>query len=291
MPKIVAGTNGVMAIKVARITKYPICYSQIFRHPDGEKYFRFACDVEGEDLIVFNSMHPKPDEIIFETALIAETAIEFGANSVSCVFPYFAYARTLSGLKGEALPIKVVAKILKNSGIDRIYAVDFHLHENIFGVEFVDLTAMELLADYAKRNFSDELTVIAPDEHALHWAKIFAERFGTDDIVVLKKLRIDAENVIIQPIKFEVSGDAVVVDDIISTGATVCQAARIAKNAGSKRVFAVCTHAILASDALVRMLESGIEDIASTDTIPGPISSVSVADIIAKKLIEDFGPG
>ncbi len=289
MPLLLAGTNGVLALKVARITGFPICYSQLYRHPDGEKYFRFACDVEGDDLIIFNSMHPKPDEILFETILIAETAVEAGARSVSCVFPYFAYARYLDAIKGEAVPIKSIAKMLRNAGISRIYAVDFHLRQNVFGVEFVDITAMRLLARYCKENFDEELTVIAPDEHAAPWAEIFADEIGCEEVAVLRKIRIDAENVIIQPVDLQLRGNAVIVDDIISTGATVCQAARIARKAGCSKVFAACSHAVLASDALARMLESGIEDVVATDTIPGPISHVSVAKLIADRLINDFG--
>jgi len=287
MPLMVIGTNGVLALKVARITGFQICYSQLSKHPDGEKFFRFACDVENKDIVIFNSMYPNPDEILLETILIAETAKELGAKTVSCVFPYFAYAR-FGGLRGEAVPIKSVAKIIRNSEIDRIYTVDFHLKNNIFGVEFVDLSAMGLLANFCKENFCRNPTIVAPDEHAVSWAKAFANEIGIEDVKVLKKIRVDAENVVIQPIDTRISGDVIIVDDIISTGATVCQAARIVKRAGCDKVFAACTHAILASDALIRMLESGVEEIVSTDTIPSPISHVSVAGLIAEKLMEDF---
>ncbi len=287
MPLLVAGTNGVMALKVAKLLDYPVCYSQLYRHPDGEKYFRFACDVEGEDVVIFNSMHPNPDEILFESILIAETALDAGASSVSVVFPYFAYARTTVGAKGEAVPIKTVARMLKSAGVRKVYAVDFHLDGKILGVEFEDITAMKLLAEYCVSNFDDELEVIAPDEHAVRWAKIFASELSSE-IVVLKKIRIDAENVIVQPIDLTLSGSAVVVDDIVSTGATVCQAARIAKKAGCERVYVACTHAILAGDAMARMLESGIEDAVATDTILSPVSHVSVANLVAERLREDF---
>lgn len=96
---LVGGTNGLMALKVAKISGLPLCYSHVDRYPDGEKYFRFASNIDGEDVVIFNSMHPNPDEIIFETLLIAETAYSNGARSVTCVFPYFAYARSLDTVK------------------------------------------------------------------------------------------------------------------------------------------------------------------------------------------------
>jgi ribose-phosphate pyrophosphokinase len=289
MAYLLPGTNGVMAAKVSKLTGFPICYSQLYRYPDGEIYFRIATDVSGEDVIIFNSMYPKPDQTLFETIVMADTALDSGANSVSCVFPYFAYARTIERrLKREAIPLKVVSRILRNSGISRIYFVDFHLQErDFFGIETCNLTAMRELARYAVENLSDQLVVVAPDENATQWAEIFAEEVNSE-IITMRKIRIDAENVIIETPNLELEGDAIIVDDIISTGATVCQAARILKKCGCDRVFAACTHAILASDALMRMLEAGIEDIISTDTIPGPISQVSVAEIVAEKLEEDF---
>ncbi len=288
MPLMVAGTNGIMALKVAKLTGFPLCYSQILRHPDGEKYFRFACRVEGEDIVIFNSMHPNPDEILFETIIIADAAYQSGAESVSCVFPYFAYARTLEVLRGEASPLRSIIKILKETGIRRIYTFDFHLQKNVFGIEHIDLTGMEVLAEFCLEEFGDGFTIIAPDEKAVYWASCFAEKTGSE-VVALRKIRIDAENVIAEPVTLEIEGDAIIVDDIISTGGTVCQAARIARKAGCNRVFAACTHAILAGDAMTRILESGIEDVVATDTIPSPISHVSVAEILAERLLEDFG--
>ncbi len=290
MPLLLPGTNGLIAIKVSKLTGYPICYTQLMKYPDGEKYFRFATDVEGKDVVIFNSMYPNPDEIVFETMLIAETAREMGARSISCVFPYFAYSRIFERkIKGEAIPLKLLAKIFKSSNIEKIYTVDFHLPDKteIFGIEFVNLTAMKLLANYCLKNFSKDFTVIAPDEHALFWAREFCRDLNTE-ILVLKKIRIDAENVIVvrEPIKLK--GDAVIVDDIISTGATVCQASKILKSSGCKRIFAVCTHAILAGDAMLRMLEAGVDDIVATDTIPSPVSHVSVAKLIAERLKLDF---
>jgi ribose-phosphate pyrophosphokinase len=289
MPFLLPGSNGILAMKVAKLTGYPICYTQLFKQPDGEKYLRFATDIRGEDVIIFNSMHPNPDEILFETVLITETALDLGANSVSCVFPYFAYARTLEReIKGEAVPLRIVAKILKNSGMSRIYTVDFHLNDSeIFDLEFTDLTAMKMLANYCRDEFSEDFTVVAPDEKAAFWAEIFSREIEAN-MITLRKIRIDAENVIIESQKMKIKGDVVVVDDIISTGATVCQAARVARKAGCSRVFAASTHAILTSDAMKRMIEAGIEDVVSTDTVQSPVSRVSVSKIIAERIKSDF---
>lgn len=280
---LIAGSNGLMALKVAKISGIQFSHSQIGSYPDGEKYFRFAQDVEGEEVVIFNSMHPNPADTLFETLLIADTAYDCGAKAVICVFPYFAYARVLSSLKGEANPIKTVVKLLHSARIEKIITVDFHLQENVFGIEHVDLTGMEKLAEYCLEEFTDDFTVIAPDEKAAYWAEKFARK-AKKDFFALKKIRIDAENVIIDELKRQVEGDVIIVDDIVSTAGTVCQAARIAKKAGARRVFVACSHAILAGDAMTRIIESGIEDIVSTDTVLSPVSHVSVADVLASAL-------
>ncbi len=289
MPLLVAGTNGVLALKVSRIAGYEICYSQLSRHPDGEKYFRFAADVEGEDVVIFNSMHPDPDSILFETAVMAEAARAAGARSVSCVLPYVAYARSDVRRKGESLPVRLVGEILKASGVDRVYAVDFHLQRNVFDFELVDLTAMDLLARTFAERCCENVTVIAPDEHASRWARVFAAELGSDDLVVLKKMKVDVESFVFEPISLRIDGDAVIVDDIVCTGATISQAARIAKKAGCRRVYAVCTHAILTDDAMFRIFAAGVEELIATDTVANPVSCVSMAEKVAEKLTQDFG--
>ena len=168
--------------------------------------------------------------------------------------------------------------------------MDYHLPESldIFGVKVENLTAMHILSRYCIENFSENFTIIAPDENARNWAEEFRKEVDAE-IITLRKIRIDAENVIIESQPLRIDGDVIIVDDIIATGATVCQAVKIAKKAGCKRVFAACTHAILSCDALMRMLEAGVDDLTATDTIPGPISHVSVAKLIADSLKSDFG--
>lgn len=290
-PLILAGSQGVLAVKVSKLTGFPMGYIQVEKLPDGEKYVRLSSKVEGKDVFLFNSFANNPDEMLIETIFLIETIAEYNARSINCIFPYFPYSRQDKRfIEGEAISLKIVSKLFRNLEIDRMFVFDFHLHRignltELFGVEVVNLTAMGKLAKYSMR-FGDKLLVVAPDEEAVQWAKVFAEEINSD-YIYFKKIRVDAENVIISSQPPDVEGrDAIIVDDMISTGGTVIQALRVLKQGGCNKVFAACTHAILAKDALKRMLEAGIEDMVASDTILSPISHVTVSDLIADAIRE-----
>jgi len=296
MPLIIPATQGVLAIKVSRLTNFPLGYAQLEKLPDGEKYVRISADIEGEDVIIVNSFAHNPDEMLIETLFLIETLKDYDARSVTGVFPYFPYSRQDGRfIKGEAFSLKIVADMLRSAGIDRMIVVDFHLHRlkdltSFFGFEVKNLTAMHKLAEFANKNFEmNDPVVVAPDEEAVQWAKVVADDLGLN-YVALQKIRIDAENVIIDSAPKEVEGrDVLIVDDMISTGGTVIQAVKALKRAGCGKVFVACTHAILAKDALKKLLECGVEGLVATDTVLSPISHVSVADIISECLLKMFG--
>ncbi len=296
MPLIIPATQGVLAIKVSRLTNFPLGYAQLEKLPDGEKYVRISADIEGEDVIIVNSFAHNPDEMLIETLFLIETLKDYDARSVTGVFPYFPYSRQDGRfIKGEAFSLKIVADMLRSAGIDRMIVVDFHLHRlkdltSFFGFEVKNLTAMHKLAEFANKNFEmNDPVVVAPDEEAVQWAKVVADDLGLS-YVALQKIRIDAENVIIDSAPKEVEGrDVLIVDDMISTGGTVIQAVKALKRAGCGKVFVACTHAILAKDALKKLLECGVEGLVATDTVLSPISHVSVADIISECLLKMFG--
>jgi len=286
MVLIIPATQGLLAVKIARITRYPLGYVQLEKLPDGEKYVRVPVDVEGEDVILVNSFAHNPDEMLIETVFLIETLKEYGVKSVTGVFPYFPYSRFERVVRGEAYPLKIVAGILRSTGIDRMIVVDFHVDEDLsslFGFEVVNLTAMHKLAEFVERNFDmKDPLVVAPDEQAVRWARTVAEDMGTE-YVSLRKMRIDAENVIVESAPRSASGrDVLIVDDIISTGGTVAQAVKALRKVGCGRIYVACTHAILAGDALKKLLECGVEEMVATDTVLSPISHVSVADIISE---------
>jgi len=174
--------------------------------------------------------------------------------------------------------------------LQKMYVVDFHLENlDIFDFEVVEVTAMPLLAEFVKKNFKlGSPLVVGADEVAERWAKTFAEKLECD-YQLMRKIRIDAENVVIDSVPDVTNKDVIVVDDIISTGGTVVQAIKALKSSGAKRVYAVCTHPVLSKEALKMIFHAGIDGIVGTDTVLSPISHVSVSELISESIIRKEG--
>jgi len=284
-------TSEPLAVKVANELGLVAGKLEVRRFPDGEKYLRVLMDVQGQDIAVIQSIHHTPDELLFEYLLLADTLKDLGARRVITFIPYFAYARQDERFKpGEALSFKTVSKLIESVGTDEVYTIDMHQHRvvkssEVFRIPSHNLSAMPLLADHIKKlgKLQNPL-IIGPDAESEQWAKLAAERLRTDYDVFLKT-RLGDANVEVRPRKANASGrDVLIVDDIISTGGTIVEAVRVLQGQGAKRIQVACTHPILAPGALEKIRDTGVEDVIGTDTVPSPISVVTVAPVIADQV-------
>lgn len=261
------------------------------KFPDGERYLDLARDCKGEVVSIVQSTYGNPDGLLMEFVMLADAAFGAGAASVVGVFPYLAYLRQDERFKqGEALSSHVFARLIDSSEISKLFVVDPHLHRThdlgqLFATPTVALSAMVDLASYASSNFRliDPL-VVAPDEEGLQWASKVASALSVESAAA-KKVRLGDASV---KIDFEgppVGGrDILLVDDIVSTGGTLAGIATILKKAGARRVIALVTHGLFAPGAYERMRTSGIDQFATTDTVPNPYGVVSVAPLIARSI-------
>jgi len=289
---VTAGTaSEVLGIKVAREMKKGVSKMEIRRFPDGEKYVRVLDPVEGEEVAVIQSLYRTPDEFLFEYFLIVDALKGGGAKSIIAVFPYFAYARQDERFKpGEALSLESVIKLVESIGTSEVYTFDMHLHRvqdirQAFNIPAHNLTTIPELARYIKRNFDlTDCCVLGPDQESEQWAKIAADVLdaGYD---VLEKKRISSDRIEIKPRSLNVKGkEVVIIDDIISTGGTLAEAIKVLKREGARMVIAACAHPILVENAFTRIYEAGADSLVSTDTVPSPVSLVSVSGLIAQAL-------
>ncbi len=284
-------TSEALASKVAKELGVELGGLEVRRFPDGEKYLRVLSEVNGQTVAVVQSIHHTPDELLFEYLLMADALKDLGAKRVIAFIPYFAYARQDERFKpGEALSFKTVSKLIECVGTDEIYTIDMHQHRVVkssdaFRIPAHNLSAMTLLADYVRKGGKlEKPLVIGPDAEAEQWAKIAAERLGTD-YDVFEKRRLGDAHVEVRPRKSNAHGrDVLIVDDIISTGGTIVEAVKILKSQGAQKIQVACTHAILAPGALDKINSAGVQDVVGTDTVPSPISRVTVAPLIADQL-------
>jgi ribose-phosphate pyrophosphokinase len=292
MRLIIPGSQGILAYPISKNTGIPMGYAELEKLPDGEKYVRIPEQVAGKEIFLVNSFAYTPDEMIIETLFLIDTFKELGSEKIIGIFPYFPYSRLMRRfIKGEAAKLRTVSKLFKTAGLEKMYVVDFHLQnvDEIFDFEVVNISAMPLIADYITKNFElDSPVVVGADQVAEHWAKIVAEKLGCE-YRLMRKIRIDAENVVVDSVPEVANMDVVIIDDIISTGGTVVQAIKALKSAGARRIYAACTHPVLSREALKMIYHVGIDGIIGTDTVLSPISHVSVSGLISESIKENEG--
>jgi len=258
------------------------------RFPDGESYIRFAGNVEDEDVVIVQTTSPPQNENMIQLLLMADNAKDMGAKTITAVVPYFAYARQDKRFRpGESFSAKTIVKLLQACGVNKIFTVNSHNPALLktLSLPIEDLSAISLLAQHFKKQgfknvFSLCLGKKGPDT-AVEANKVLEGGYG---FIPTQRDRVTG-NVTIEkkplPIK---NKDVVIFDDIISSGGTMIKAVAWTKEQGASRVYAACVHPLLSGDAKEKILKSGADYIVGTDTVPSPVSVVSVAPLIAQAL-------
>src|SRR5436309_2668785 len=286
--------SGPLAEKVSKELGLKPGRLEIKNFPDGEMYVRIHEDVRDQDVAVIQSLYgPNCNEKIFEYLLLVDTLRDLGARSITGVAPYLAYARQDARFyPGEAITPSSLARMFEAAGTTSFLTIDWEPHRlggvaKVFKIPAQNLSAMPLLGQYAREHLAPRNPiVIAPDVGAENLAAAVAKELDGEYFVFQKK-RVRKEGttttkITVDAVEVEVKGrDAVFADDIISTGTTIAEGAKVCRNRGAKRIFALCTHPVLGQGAIKRIRSAGVSKVIGTDTIPSPVSRVSVAPIIA----------
>ncbi len=272
--------------------KHIVVEHKIF--PDGESYIRIPEGIEHEHVVIVQSTYKPQDKHLIELLLTIEAAKDLGAQAITVIVPYLAYARQDKRFRtGEAISIKTVLRSIRCAGADVLLTVEIHKEHVLtyFTGTAINVSAMDALAEYFKDKVDNPL-ILAPDIGALPRAKRFAKIIGGDyDYLEKTRDRITGE-VKVKPKNISVKGRIVIiVDDIISTGKTMALAAKQALEHGAKEVYAACAHALFVDNAFERLMSAGIKEVIATNTVPVPdgVVSVSIAPYIAKTISELYG--
>ncbi len=291
MVLIVGGpaANGVDE-KLAEITRYRLVKIVHKVFPDGESYVRYPVPVEGEDVVIVQSLYAPQDKHFLELLLMIDAALDLGAERVIAVVPYLAYSRQdRMFLEGEAVSVRTILKTLRNLGTYAFITVDIHKEYSLkhFGERAYNVTAMEEIAKHIKKQFPDleNPLVLSPDKGAIIHASRVAKVLNSEyDYLEKERDRVTGE-IRVKPKELSVNGrDVIIVDDIISTGGTIALAATSVLKQGARRVIVGCTHPLLIGNAREKLRKAGVNYLVATDTIPSEYSKVTVAPVIAKLL-------
>jgi len=262
--------------------------------PDGESYLRITAPVEGEAAVIVQTTSPPQDTRLMQLYMMAATAANLGAEKVICVVPYMAYARQDKRfLKGEALSLEIVLRLLEDAGADHLVVIDAHNADSLKRIQqkgrisIKNLSAIPVLAEHLRQQGYDGAYSLGPDKGAIHLAEMGGRVLGGGHGYFEKRRDRRTGEIEMFVEDLDISGrDAVVFDDIVSSGGTMARAVAELKAQGARHVAAACTHALFMDGAEDRIRNAGADVIVATDTVQTKFSHVSVAGLIADQLRE-----
>lgn len=267
--------NKSLSIAVAKQINENIIFPEIVVFPDGERRVRILESIHGEDIILLktSSITHNIDSYLIETAFLVDAIKRNGAKSITAIIPYIPYSRADHITQvGEGLALQVVVNILVNSGLNKIILVDPHSDKitKLFGIDALALPTTQLFADKIKEiGFDKKSILVSPDEGGLTRVIAVSKLLGDASYTAIEKKRDHSTGEIISSkLKQDVKENCFLIDDMITSGATILKATEQLKKKGAKKIYVMATHGILTGDAGKHLQESDIERIIITDSIP-----------------------
>ena len=267
---------------------------RVGRFDNGELNAAVRTAVAAEPCMILGSIAP-PDEQLFSALLLAHTLKKEGAETVTALLPYLAYSRQDKDTSGESLGAALVGRLLKSAGFDRVITADVHsaAGKRLCGVPIVSLDTATLFGDAIQRYRLTDASIVAPDHGAIPRAKAVRAAAGMEngDVPYFEKRRTAAGIEHAGPLG-KVGPRAVIVDDILDTGATLVSACEKLEQAGVREIYVMVTHGLFTGDRWKQLWRLGVQRIVCTDTLPLPggldttnIDALSIAPILRQELL------
>ncbi len=269
--KIFTGnSNSELVQKICGHLRTPIGKSVVKSFSDGEINVEIDESVRGMDVFVIQSICVPTNNNLMELLILIDALKRASAERITAVLPYYGYARQDRKISPRApISAKLIADLITTAGASRILTVDLHAGQiqGFFNIPVDHLFAAPVLLDYLKK-VKDDIVIVSPDAGGVERARAYAKRL-TASLAIIDKRRESPNVSQVMNIIGDVSGlTAVLVDDIVDTGGTLVRAAYALVEKGAKIVYACCTHPVLSGQAVKILMESPIEEMIVTDTIP-----------------------
>jgi ribose-phosphate pyrophosphokinase len=288
---VIAGpASPELAAGIAKHLDAQLVTAELRVFSDGESKIKIGSKIAGNCVIV-QSSHPPTDAHIMQLLMMAKKCADDGARDVCAVIPYLAYARQdRAFLEGEVVSIALMAKLLQAAGVNHLITVDIHSqlavsHFTAIGIHSV--SSIPLLASYASSRMKLKNPIaVSPDAGGVERASKFAKHLKIDTFALKKsRNRATGEVTVDEKIDIDVAGrDAILVDDMISSGSSIVKAAELLREKGAAKIYAMCAHAILIGDAAYRIKSAGVQDIIATNSVPGKYAKVDLSPVIAEAI-------
>ncbi len=298
--KLISGSaNTPLAKSIADVLDVPLTSVDIQRFRDQEIFIRINENVRGEDIFLIQPTSAPANDHLMELLIMIDALVRASAQRITAVIPYYGYARQDRKTGGRTpISAKLVANLVSHAGAHRVLTLDLHAGQiqGFFDIPTDNLFGQPVFVDDIKDNFSkkerDNLLFVSPDVGGVVRTRSLAKRFEAD-IAIIDKRRPKAGESEVMNIIGDVKGrNCILLDDIIDSGGTLCNAAAALKEHGAESVSAYITHGVLSDPAVQRITDSVLKEVVITDTIGQPdkvkdckkIREVSVATLLGEAI-------
>ncbi|MGH8596625.1 MAG: ribose-phosphate pyrophosphokinase [Gammaproteobacteria bacterium] len=266
-------SNTELAKRVAYQLRIDLGTAEVDRFSDGEVRVEIRENVRGRDVFMLQSTCAPTNDNLMELMVMADAIKRASASRITAVIPYFGYARQDRRPRSArvAISAKVVADMLAVAGVNRVMTVDLHADQiqGFFNVPVDNVYASPLSVDHALAQHYPNPIVISPDVGGVARARAIAKMINDTDLAIIDKRRSVANESEVMNVIGDVEGrTCIIVDDIVDTGGTLCQAAAALKAKNAAKVVAYITHPVLSGNAIERINASALDAVYVTDTIP-----------------------
>ncbi len=300
--KIFTGnSNTELAEEIAGIMGKPLGKATVTKFSDGEISVNIWETVRGLDVYIIQSTCSPVNDNLMELLIMIDAMKRASAGRINAIIPYYGYARQDRKAKArDPITSKLVADLIVAAGADRVLTMDLHANQiqGYFDIPVDHLLGMPILGNYFKSKNLDDLCVVSPDHGSVTRARNLAEILNCP-IAIIDKRRPEPNKSEIMNIIGNIQGkNCIIIDDIIDTAGTICNAAKAIKDLGAKSVYAGATHAVLSGPALERIKDSVFEEMVLLNTIPlteekktSNMTFLSVAPLFAEAMTRVFSNG
>ena len=287
--------NPILAAQVARFLQIPIGRAEVSAFSDGEVFVEILENVRGRDVFVLQPTCAPTNDHLMELLTMIDALKRASANRITAAMPYFGYARQDRKSRSRtAITAKLVADLITTAGANRVLTMDLHADQiqGFFDVPVDNIYASPILLGDIWRRSYPELIVVSPDVGGVVRARAIAKRLEVDLAIIDKRRPRPNESVVMNIIGDVDGRTCVLVDDMVDTANTLCEAAHALKARGAVKVCAYCTHPVLSGPAMERIERSDLDELVITDTIPlrpdaqasSKIRVLSVAELLAETI-------
>lgn len=291
-------SNPRLAEKVSATIGIPLGKIEIKNFSDGELWVKYNENIRGGSVYIIQSTNP-PAENLLELLIMIDAAKRASARRITAVIPYFGYARQdRKDQPRVSITAKLVANLLTEAGADRVITMDLHAPQiqGFFDIPVDHLYSSAVYSSFFAKKSIPNLTVVSPDVGGIKMARAFAKRLGAD-LILIDKRRPKPNEVEVMNIIGNAEGrNILIVDDLIDTAGTFCNAVKTLKAAGANDIYGACTHAMLSGNAISRIETTEISKIYITDSIPmdtkikatNKIEVLSVAELFSEAIMRAY---